>query len=130
MDISFTIARLMGPVLVICAIYLIFCGGRLTRMAEEFLESEALIFLAGITALILGVSIISTHNIWTLDWRGFITIFGWIAFFAGIARIFLGTRLADFGRAMLENRLYIIASGLIMLIGGLVLSYMGYVLVM
>ena len=46
--------------------------------AEEFLNSHALIYLAGIITLTAGLAIVLTHNVWAADWRILITVLGWL----------------------------------------------------
>ena len=72
-------------------------------MAGEFLESHALIFLAGLITLPAGLAIVLTHNVWTADWRVVITILGWLCVIGGIIRIAVAAPCGRVGRSMIAN---------------------------
>ena len=44
-----------------------------TSMAEEFLQSRALLYLSGILTMPAGIAIILTHNVWGPNWRVVVT---------------------------------------------------------
>ncbi len=50
----------------------------------DYVKDEKLLFIISFIAIIIGLINILIHNIWTTDWRIFITLFGWIALFKGI----------------------------------------------
>ena len=87
MQTSIFIARLIGRVLAIMGLVVLVNPERVRQMGREFLEGEALIFLSGVITLPLGLAIVNTHNVWEVGWPVIITIFGWLAVFAGIARL-------------------------------------------
>ena len=66
------------------------------------------------------------HNVWAADWRALITLIGWIAVLAGIARLALPAAMKSFGEAMLEKPVMIAAPGALMAIMGGYLSWHGY----
>src|SRR5258708_11974293 len=78
MSTSVFIARLIGPVILVIGLA-VFTNQRAFRdMAEEFLASRALLFLSGLLIMPVGLAIVLTHNIWAVDGRGMITLFGWL----------------------------------------------------
>ena len=90
METSVLLAKLMGPLLLLLGLYVVFLPDRLARIGREYLASEALMFTAGLLALTAGLAIVVGHNVWVMDWPVLITIFGWIAVGAGLARLLLG----------------------------------------
>src|SRR6476619_5563998 len=88
MSNSLFLARLIGPVMLAIGIA-VFANPRGFRdMAQEFLASRALMFLAGFVMMPAGLAIVLTHNLWTADWRVLITILGWLTAIGGAVRIF------------------------------------------
>ncbi len=46
------------------------------------------VYLNGLLFLIGGLFIATTHNLWVLDWRGLVTLSGWLLVVAGTYRMF------------------------------------------
>ena len=126
MESSILLAKLIGPVFLTMGLTLVANPNRVRRMAREMLDSDALIFMSGMLTLPVGLAIVITHNIWVAGWPVLITILGWIAIFAGIARILMPARLKSIGQAMIEKTALITVPGIIMVLLGAYLSYEGY----
>lgn len=126
METSFYIARIMGPFMIILSLGLVVNLSGFRLIIDEFLKNPALIFLAGIISLLIGLFIINSHNLWVADWRVIITLFGWLAFIGGIVRTLAPRQAAMIGAKMLAESNSIRIIGAIILIIGLFLFYMGY----
>lgn len=126
MQTSIFLAKLMGPVLAVMGLTVLINPGRMQQMAREFLEGEALIFLSGVITLPVGLAIVNTHNVWEAGWPVIITIFGWLAVFAGIARMTLPGPLKSIGSTMIDKIAVLRVPGLLMAALGIYLSYQGY----
>lgn len=123
---SIFIAKLLGPVLVVAGITYLANMARLKEIARDFLESPGMLFMAGIMTLVLGLTLVNTHNVWVAGWPVIITIFGWIAIFSGLVRTMMPATVAKWGEAMIGNTAYLkVVSGLLVALGAY-LSWMGY----
>lgn len=127
MQRSIFLARLIGPVLVTVGIALIFNSDTYRYMAEQFLVSYALIYVAGVIALFAGLAIVNLHNYWHWRWPLIITILGWMSVIGGIIRILIPNEGQIVGTAIVGLNLWPGIPGLVMLFFGLWLSYEGYV---
>ena len=87
MQTSIFIAKLIGPILLVAAIAMLANAKDVREMARGFMEDRPLIYLSGILAMLAGLAIVNTHNIWMLGWPVIITIFGWASILGGIARM-------------------------------------------
>ena len=87
METSIFIAGLIGPILVVMGLTGLITPKAILEIAREFLASRAQIFLAGFLALLAGLAIVNSHNLWVAGWPVVITIFGWLAIVGGIIRI-------------------------------------------
>jgi hypothetical protein len=126
MAASIFLAKLIGPLLVIVAAALLVNPVGFKVMAQDFLNSRALMFLSGFILVPAGLAIVLTHNVWAADWRVLITLLGWLALIGGAIRIFDPPQLTRTGHTLLANALYMkIAAGLWLVIG-LVLCFYGY----
>ena len=125
MQTSIFLAKLIGPVLAVMGLAVVVHPDRVRQMAHEFLESEALIFVSGVITLPVGLAIVNTHNVWEAGWPVIITVFGWLAIFAGIARIVFPDAMKSVGRAMIEKTAFFMVPGSLMIALGAYL-YQGY----
>ena len=126
MQTSIFLAKLMGPMLFAMGLFVVLHRERMRRVAREFLDSEALIFLSGVITLPVGIAIVISHNVWEANWRVLITLFGWIAILAGIARLAFPDLMKMVGNTMLEKGYFTTLPGAVMAVLGAFLSYQGY----
>ena len=126
MQTSILIAKLIGPIVLVAAIAMLVNAKDLQEMARGFLQDRALIYVTGVLAMLGGLAILNTHNVWGASWPVFITIFGWAMVIGGVARMALPQVVTSVGGAMLQNPAVMRVSGAVwVLIGGL-LTYVGY----
>ena len=126
MSTSLFLARLIGPVMLVIGLA-VFANPRGFRaMAEEFMASRALMFLAGIVIMPAGLAIVLTHNLWTADWRVLITIFGWLNVVGGALRLVDPPFLTKTGRAMLKQPYFTPVAAGIWVVLGLLFCFFGY----
>ena len=84
---SIFIAKLMGPILFVVGASILIDQKSMRAMAKEVLGSHALIYLFGILDLLLGLVLVTVHNVWVMDWRVIITVIGWLSIVRGLVRI-------------------------------------------
>jgi hypothetical protein len=126
MQASVYLARLIGPPFVVIGLGMLANGEVYHAMGEEFLRSHALIYLSGILALVAGLAIVNAHNVWALDWRVIITVFGWLAVIGGVLRIAVPQLVQAVGTAMFSGTLVTVIAAIVVLALGGVLSFKGY----
>ena len=126
MQYSILLAKVIGPVMLLMGLVVVLDPARVRTMAREVLQGEAFLFLSGLLTLPIGLALVNTHNIWTPDWRAAITIFGWLAVFAGIARLAFGSRIKAVGAAMIDSKSGLAVPGALMALFGAWLTYVAY----
>lgn len=126
METSIWIAKLLGPVLVVAAITMIASPRYINEMASEFLKSSALIFFSGVLAMIAGMAIVNTHNVWMAEWPVVITVFGWAMVIGGAVRMAAPNVVQTIGGKMLDNPTLTRVFGVLWAVVGAYLSYEGY----
>jgi uncharacterized membrane protein len=126
MQTSIFLARLIGPVFLVMGLGIFLNREGYRAMAREFLKSRALIYIAGLLALVPGIAMVLTHNVWVADWRVIITIFGWLAVIGGVIRILFPQQVTAMGEKMLASDGYMTGAAIGVLALGAVLSFFGY----
>ena len=126
MATSILIAKLMGPVVLVAAIAMMANPEDLLEMARDFLKQRALIFVTGVLAMLGGLAVVNTHNIWIADWPVIITLFGWAMTIGGAIRMALPSVVKSIGGAMIENPVMPRVAGAVWAIIGAFLVYKGY----
>src|SRR5476649_1688665 len=126
MPTSIFIAKLMGPILFLVGASILINEKSIRVMAKEVLGSHALIYIFGILDLMLGLVLVTVHNVWVMDWRVIITLIGWISIVRGIVRILFAPYIKKNAPKLLRKQGLLMGISIVMLILGAVLSYYGY----
>lgn len=126
MQTSIFLAQLIGPLFLVVGLGMVANGAGYRTMAEEFLASPALIYIAGLLAFVPGLAIVLLHNVWAFDWRLIITLLGWLSLIGGIFRLLLPRQVTAVGTAMLAQGNYLTGGGIAVLALGAILTVMGY----
>ncbi len=127
MTTSILFARFIGPVMLIAAASMLLDRDAIRAVAEDFMSSPALIYLAGVLTLITGITIVTFHNFWVFDWRIIITIFGYICIVSGFFRMAFSTHVKKLGDWMLETRPIIRVAAVMNGLLGAYLTYEGFI---
>ena len=126
MQTSLFLARLIGPVMLVMGLA-VFANPRGFRgMSEEFLASRALTFLSGLLIMPAGLAIVLTHNIWAVDGRVMITMFGWANLIGGAIRLAAPAYVMQTGRAMLKRPYFIPIAAAVWVVAGALFCLFGF----
>ena len=87
MELSLFLAKLFGIYLLIVAVLWAVRGEEISKVMEEFFTNRPMMFLSGLLALIVGIALAISHSVWEFNWRGLITLIGYLAIVKGIARV-------------------------------------------
>ncbi len=74
---------------------------RLQETAGRFLANGPLVLISGVLAMVAGLSIDNTHNVWIVDWTLIVTVFGWALVLGGASRIIAPQVVSDVGSSMM-----------------------------
>ena len=127
MATSIFLAKLIGPIALVIGLALLFNGAVYRAMTQQFLDSYALIFLAGMLTIAAGIATVLSHNVWSADWRVIITILGWLWIVCGAVRLDAPQFAASMGRSTLANPLTPKIGAAICLVLGALLCFFGYI---
>ncbi len=126
MENSVFIARIFGLCYLIIGAGFVFNRKAFQQVMEDFCKNAALVFYGGVLALVIGVVIILTHNVWVAHWAVIITIIGWLALIKGIWMIVFPNTVSKFMQAYQKNESLLIVHSIVALIFGAVLTFFGF----
>ena len=126
MGTSVFIAKIFGLCYLIIGAGLMFNRNVFQQVMKDFSKSAAAIFYGGVLALVIGVVIILTHNVWVSNWTVMITIIGWAGFIKGIWMIVFPNTVPKFINSYLKNKNLLVIHSSGALIFGAVLTFFGF----
>ncbi len=88
MCISTFYAQVLGLWLFLIGLAMVVHHARFKKTVMESLNQAPLMNVTGFIALLIGLIIVTTHNIWVSAWPVVITIIGWVYVIQGVMRIY------------------------------------------
>jgi uncharacterized membrane protein len=125
-DLSLYLAKLIGLTIFIMGLAMVFNKLNFQKTAQEISHSHALMTLIAILPLVLGLAMILAHNVWVFDWPVIVTIVGWLIFICGILRLFFHNYVMKMLEKVGKSGKKFLYGGVIMIILGAILAYMGF----
>ncbi|KTD56427.1 hypothetical protein [Legionella shakespearei] len=120
------LAIVIGWYLVITSLYLLLRYEQAKAAMTEVMEQRGLLFILAIITLILGLMMVTVHNVWVLAWPVIITLIAWLTLIGGIVRLFCPDTAIRMGNAFLNDPVKMKIAALIFLIIGLFLLFEVY----
>lgn len=127
MDLSIFLAKVIGLYYVIISLSFLLNKIRLRALIIDMMNNPTSLLLSGFIALIIGILLVVSHNLWVEDWRVIITVIGWLALLKGITIIFFPTFLFNLSAKWMLNEAAYTIIFLFVLLMGILLLYFGYV---
>ena len=126
MEASVILARAWGLFFLTVALAFI-VNKKLYQHLLNALGKEGMLYITGFMALLVGVVTVSIHNVWSPDWRGLITLFGWLSIIKGVSRLLWPETVVKSIKQLRVGK-YIYFYVVIMIILGAYLTYIGFIL--
>lgn len=126
METSIILAKIIGPLFVIVGIGIFINLEHYRRMLADFGASPLSIYMAGTTALLIGLLIVTFHNVWEWRWPVIITVMGWLTLLKGAVRVAAPKLVAERSGIYARNTSVVMTSAIVVFVLGGVLSYFGY----
>lgn len=89
MELSIFLAKVLGSYLLIASLAILVNHKPFNKMLNEYVKDLPTVFFHGVIALLLGLALVVSHNLWVADWRVIITIFGWLTLLKGVTHMFV-----------------------------------------
>lgn len=103
MDLSIFLAKALGIYLLIMGMAMVLNRTSVRAIVFDMTRNPSLLFLTGVMALIIGILMVLSHNLWVMDWRVLVTIMGWLSLIKGSARVLFPAPTSDLIQKWTEN---------------------------
>lgn len=123
MELSILIARILALTYISAGIGAVSGKMDFEKMVEDFERSPALIYVTGFFTLVIGMLMVTYHNIWVKNWTVLVTIIGWMSLLKGIMLIAFPGYISLFKGWYKNTKKW----GIIMIAFGILFGYFGFV---
>ncbi len=127
MELSIFIARILGLAYVVVGLGMLFNPKYYAASMKEMVKELGVMYLGGVMALVVGFIWVSYHNVWQ-GWPILITVFGWLALIKGITLLMFPKLMMKFTNYFFKHASALGWWGFIILVLGLVFSYLGWMM--
>jgi hypothetical protein len=124
MDISLFLSKALGLYLLIVGSAMVI-NSKLRALFLEMLKNTTLLYVSDFIGLIVGILIVTGHNVWTADWRVLITLIGWVILLKGTVRVVFPNLGNTFFIKWIECKKSYYTSAVVMIILGAIVYYNG-----
>ena len=126
MDNSIFIARIFGLCYLIVGTGIMFNRKAFQQLMDDFCKNVTSVFFGGLLALVVGLAIILTHNVWVANWTVIITIIGWLALIKGMGMIVFPNTVSKFMQVYQKNKGLLMVHSIGAFVFGVVLTFLGF----
>lgn len=128
MELSILLGKVMGFYLLVMSVALLYNRSYFEGMLSDVVKNKAFMLYGGAIALVVGLFLVLTHNIWSTDWRILVTLMGWAALIKGLMLIAFPGYMVKMTKRMVDCSC-IQVSGVVMFLASVYLLYASFVLV-
>ena len=89
MDISLFLAKVFGVYLIVTGVAVPLRRKELVPAVEQLFDNRPLVYIMSVFALVVGILLVVSHNVWVAGWPVVLTIFAWLVFLESIAYLLL-----------------------------------------
>ncbi len=123
---SIFLAQIIGPIYVVVALSFLLGRQDYKKIVNDFLGNAGMVYLGGAIALMVGLLIVNTHNLWESKWFIIITLMGWMAIIKGICYFIFPEQIKKLADKLCKNEKGLKIQLIIVLLFGLFITYKGY----
>lgn len=126
MDLTIFLAHLIGPTMLAVGLGL-FVSRNYYSKVYRHLENETLgVLMTGVAALVIGILMVTNHNVWDSFLTGIISLVGWSSLIKGLLLIVVPRTVDKIGDWASERPEVFSFAGVLYLVLGAYVSYMAF----
>ena len=96
------------------------------KMFSDFVDNAGVLYMGGITALVVGLLIIMFHNTWTKNLSVIITIIGWLALIKGVVILIFPKAMVALAKSIVNSPKFMKIEAILVIIVGLFFAFLGF----
>jgi hypothetical protein len=124
-DIAYVLARFLGLFLLVIGLMVLVMKDQKAYF-DQLVESKEFLFITGLITIVIGALIVALNNTWNFDWRLLITIFGWGTLIKGAMMLILPEFSIFVWRKTSVYRWMLVGSGVVSIVIGAYLIWIGF----
>jgi uncharacterized protein YjeT (DUF2065 family) len=124
MNVATVLAEVIGAVFVLVGLSTL-NKKNFRSVMDDLSKSRGLTWTVGIVTFLAGAVTVSLYNVWSSNWEVLVTIVGWLLIIKGLFITLFPNTSIPFYRKFTSNGA-LMASGIIAIVIGLVLFYLGF----
>ncbi len=110
-------AQVIGLYFFLLNLTMLLHGARWKRQVSELLSNHALLAVTGAVGMLIGLILVTTHNVWVSDWHVVITLVGWFVLLQSLMRLFYPEAFVNMVKGMSEKGKGTICNWIFLLVG-------------
>lgn len=126
--VTLFLANVLGWVVIIIGLFLLLRHEHIKLIMEDVIAHPGLFFVFAFITLILGLLMVTSHNIWLMHWPVIVTLFGWLVLFSALIRLICPDTAMKLGKIFLSHPIRMQITGAVLLIIGVFLLFHVYYL--
>jgi hypothetical protein len=88
MEISTLFAKLFGALLLVKGLFVFIRPNEVPALVKAYVANKALLYTVSFGAIIVGVAVVSAHNVWVGPSATIVTALGWLMVAKGVVALF------------------------------------------
>ena len=89
METTLFLATVIGLYFLVIGLHMALRGKELRGLFEAFADNRPLTYLTSVFALILGLLLVVSHNVWVAGWPVIVTLLSWLVLIKAVAYLLL-----------------------------------------
>ena len=125
MDVSIFLAKVIGVYLIVTCGAMLYQRKRIRKLIGKIDVEKPTFLVVSIMPLLIGLLIVIGHPVYELNWKGLITLFGWLGLIKGVLYLYFPKHASKFIKSYKKPTTLLVTLA-IMLVIGVVLAYFGF----
>ncbi len=126
MDISLFLAKVFGVYLMVTSVAVTLRRKELVPAIEQLFDNRPLVYIMSVFALVVGILLVVSHNVWVAGWPVVLTILAWLVFLESIAYLFLPFEVLARWARWFNTPAWYLAGGAVSFVLGVFLAGKGF----
>lgn len=115
------LATVIGWYLVIISLFLLVQREQVKAIVSDVFAQQGLFFVVAIITVILGLLMVTSHNVWVMGWPVVVTLICWLTLVSGLIRLICPDTAKNMARSFVAHPLRLQITGAVTFLIGLYL---------